>query len=95
MKTQAPCQITPECTSSKTAPLKILSLASTFPHPLQKDLGIFVRARLQAMTAVADMKVVAPVAYLEYGNPARRGLGIGMIPPRVMDGRLEVLRPRL
>jgi glycosyltransferase involved in cell wall biosynthesis len=76
------------------ARLKILGLASTFPHPLQTNLGIFVRARLQAMAGLADVKVVAPVAYLEFGNPARHGLGIGKIPPRAMDGALDVLRPR-
>lgn len=74
--------------------LRILSLASVFPHPLQKDLGRFVRSRLLAMTEYADVKVIVPVAYLEYGNPARRGLGIGKVPQRYADGSLEVLHPR-
>jgi teichuronic acid biosynthesis glycosyltransferase TuaC len=46
------------------------------------------------MAELADVKVVAPVAYLEYGNSARRGLGIGKVPPRYTDGKLEVLHPR-
>jgi glycosyltransferase involved in cell wall biosynthesis len=74
--------------------VRILSLCSVFPHPLQQDLGRFVRARLLAMAEQADVKVVAPVAYLEYGNPVRHGLGIGKVPPRQTDGHLEVLRPR-
>jgi teichuronic acid biosynthesis glycosyltransferase TuaC len=74
--------------------LRILSFASAFPHVLQKNLGIFVRARLRAMADLAEVKVIAPVAYLEYGNPARHGLGIRKVPRRRMDGALEVFHPR-
>jgi glycosyltransferase involved in cell wall biosynthesis len=74
--------------------LRILSLSSVFPHPLQKDLGRFVRARLMAMAELAEVKVVAPVAYLEFGNPARHGLGIGKVPLRQTEGNLEVWHPR-
>ena len=73
---------------------RVLSFAPAFPHPLQSNLGIFVRARLRAMAELAEVKVVAPVAYLEYGNPARRGLGIGKVPSPRMDGPLEVFHPR-
>lgn len=74
--------------------MRVLSLASAFPHALQNDLGIFIRARLKAMADLAEVKVIAPVAYLEYGNPARRSLGIGQVPAQRMDGHLEVLHPR-
>jgi glycosyltransferase involved in cell wall biosynthesis len=74
--------------------MRVLSLASVFPNALQPNLGVFVRARLQAMTEFADVKAVAPVAYFEYGNPARRGFGFGKVPLRRTDGALEIFHPR-
>lgn len=74
--------------------LRVLSLASVFPNALQANLGTFVRARLQAMTEFAEVKAVAPVAWIEYGNPARRGFGFGKVPSRRMDSALEVFHPR-
>lgn len=73
--------------------LRILSLCCTFPSPLHEQLGIFVRARLRQVAALADVRVVAPVAVAEYGNPARRWFNWKRISPSA-DGSLHVEHPR-
>ncbi len=73
-------------------PLSILSFTTVFPRPGALHSGIFIRSRLQAMAARAQIQVVAPVAWVEYGNPNH------LFPERAervsADGRLAVFRPR-
>lgn len=79
-----------------TAPglLKVLSLSSTFPTPWQPSLGTFVRARLDRVASFAQIKVLAPVAVMEFGNPTRRGFGTGALARCYKDRSLDVIRPR-
>ena len=72
--------------------MRILSFCCTYPNPAQPNLGIFVQARLQRLARITPLKVVAPVAWMEFGNSATKGLIRG-IPPRSAEG-LEVFRPR-
>jgi glycosyltransferase involved in cell wall biosynthesis len=59
-------------------------------------MGVFVRSRLQAMAAHCEVKVIAPVALLDYAYI--RGSGWGKfkqpIPRQRLDGCLEVFYPR-
>lgn len=74
--------------------LKILSLSIEYPNPAEPGKGLFVRARLQALAGVAQLKVVSPVAVLDYANPDRQWYGPSGIPHRRQDDGAEVLYPR-
>ena len=73
-------------------PLRILSFSCTFPNSVQPSLGLFVEARLRRLAKIATVKVIAPVAWMQFGNFALRGLVRG-IPYRTQN-ELEVIRPR-
>lgn len=73
--------------------IKILSLCCVYPNPTEPELGIFVRSRLERMAALAEVKVIAPVAAIDY---ARRRTVLSVrdrIPEQRMDGNLAVLQP--
>ena len=74
--------------------LNVLSISIEYPNPSEPGKGIFVRARLQAMAKLIHLKVLAPVALLDYANPANRLLGSHNIPGSLNDGAAEVLYPR-
>ena len=80
--------------TSCAEPIKILSLSCTFPTAGQPQLGTFVRARLQQLGAIAPVKVIAPIAVIEYGNAARRRFQAKRMPYCADDDNLEILRPR-
>jgi len=73
-------------------PFHVLSFSAVFPRPDDRGLGLFVAARLQAMAEWAEVSVVAPVAWVEYGNQAKRFPG--KIVPERQEGRLAVRHPR-
>src|SRR5262249_14293465 len=75
-------------------PLKILSLSSEYPNPAEPAKGLFVQARLQAMSRLVPISIAAPVALLDYANPHGRLLGFREIPRSRLDGKIEVLHPR-
>lgn len=80
-----------------STPLKVLSLSTVFPNPADPNFGLFVRARLQTVAAFRDeveVRVVAPVPVLDYGNYRTRLLRLGDTPRQRIDGPLEVLHPR-
>jgi glycosyltransferase involved in cell wall biosynthesis len=73
--------------------LRILSLSSVYPSPWEPMRGIFVRARLQSMAKDAQLKVMAPIARLDWAH-GRTGLfAARKIPTRQWDGGMEVLHP--
>src|SRR5947209_2498343 len=74
--------------------LKIFSLSSEYPNPAEPVKGLFVRARLQAMARLAEIRLAAPIALLDYANPYGRLLGFREIPPSRTDGPIEVFHPR-
>jgi glycosyltransferase involved in cell wall biosynthesis len=74
--------------------MKILSLSLVYPNPEEPGLGLFVRARLQALARLAEMKVVAPVAVLDYSNPKQKWFGDRHVPVSRTDEQIEVLHPR-
>jgi hypothetical protein len=51
---------------AKAAPLRILSLSCVYPNPNEPGLGLFVRSRLQHLSALAEVKVVAPIAFIRH-----------------------------
>ena len=73
--------------------LRVLSLSCTYPNPLQAQLGTFVRSRLESLSAVASVVVVAPVALLEFGNRARSRFRVTRISGQSTSS-LEVWHPR-
>lgn len=65
--------------------LRVLSLSTAWPHPGQPSHGVFVQARLEACAALADVTVIAPIAW--------QRAGLGRLPEERAGG-LSVHRPR-
>jgi teichuronic acid biosynthesis glycosyltransferase TuaC len=63
--------------------LSILSFTTVFPRPTAPTFGIFVQSRVLKIALHADLEVVAPVAWIEYGNPLHR------IPREIPRRRLQ------
>lgn len=74
------------------APLSILSYSTVFPRPGDPRLGLFVKARLAEVARLAAVRVVAPVAWVEYGN--HDGRIPGLVAARRTEGPLDVYHPR-
>lgn len=73
--------------------LRVLSFSTVYPRPQEPNHGIFVERRLQALARLADVRVMAPVPWVEPGNPEHRFPGFAPL-RREEPGGLEVLRPR-
>ncbi len=82
-----------EDAAASTEPLRILSLSCVYPNPAEPQFGVFVRSRLQHISALAAVKVLAPIAAIDYAGVSKRRLGRRGIPPRRTDGEVEVLHP--
>src|ERR1044071_2620204 len=75
-------------------PLRVLSLSTEFPNPVEPGKGLFVRARLKAVADEVQLAVIAPVALLDYANPQNRLLAAFDIPAERSEGDIEVRHPR-
>jgi len=73
--------------------IKLLSLSLVYPNPSEPGLGSFVRSRLQAMAASAQVKVVAPVPVLDYSNPGGKLFRRRTYPSVREDGQIETFHP--
>jgi glycosyltransferase involved in cell wall biosynthesis len=73
------------------ADLKILSLSTNYPRANEKGRGLFVRSRLQHVAQILPVRVVSPVALVDYAGGRRTG---GLPPRRLHDENLDVLHPR-
>ncbi|MBZ5595211.1 MAG: glycosyltransferase [Acidobacteriia bacterium] len=74
--------------------LKILSLSTEYPNPVEPGKGLFVHARLQSIATGADLTVIAPVAVLDYANPEGRLLASFTIPKSRTDHGIRVFHVR-
>lgn len=72
----------------------MLSFTTVYPRPADPRFGLFVRARLQHLAEMADVRVVSPVAAVYYGMAGKRLLGLKGIAGPVGDGKLMVEYPR-
>jgi teichuronic acid biosynthesis glycosyltransferase TuaC len=72
---------------------RILSLSCVFPNPADPSFGLFVRARLNRLAQAAEVKVIAPIARIDFATAVRARFGRRGIPFRRRDGDLEVLHP--
>jgi teichuronic acid biosynthesis glycosyltransferase TuaC len=70
---------------------RILSLSCVFPNPADPGFGLFVRARLNRLAQAAEVKVIAPIARIDFATRPR--FGRRGIPFRRRDGDLEILHP--
>ncbi len=77
-------------TGQTTDRLRVLSLSTVFPNPAEENLGCFVRHRLAALAERASVRVVAPVAVVDY---AARGWRKPGIPQVREDGGLRIYHP--
>jgi glycosyltransferase involved in cell wall biosynthesis len=84
----------PKPVTEKAAILKVLSLSTEFPNPLEPGKGRFVRSRLEAIACRAYLFVVAPIASLDYANPQRHLFAALRIPRKREEGHMHVLHPR-
>ena len=76
------------------ATMRILTLSTTFPNALEPNTGAFIRSRVMHIARLADLKVAAPVALLNYAKIFGAGISKGNIPRRQRDHDLDVLHPR-
>jgi glycosyltransferase involved in cell wall biosynthesis len=74
--------------------MNILSLSSVFPNPAEPGLGLFVHARLSNLSRLVKIKVIAPIAALDYSNPEGRLYRRRSGPWIRLDGSMEVFHPR-
>ena len=80
---------------SESGRLRILSLSLAFPNPAEPGLGTFVRSRLRHMTSQAEIKVMAPLAVLDYAAIWAGTSGKACrAPAQRWDEGLEVFHPR-
>ena len=82
-------------TSYRCCP-KILSLSCLYPNPIEPSLGVFVRLRLQHLSGMTPLQVVAPFAIFQYSNPRGKRIRIGQqdCPVHRRDGAVPVMQPR-
>ena len=74
--------------------LNVVSLSIEYPNPTEPGKGLFVRARLQALANIVNLKILSPVALLDYANPGNRWLGSQRVPRQATDGAAVVFYPR-
>lgn len=73
--------------------IRILSLSIEYPTSSEPQKGLFIRWRLQALAATNPVKVISPVALLDYANPHGWRAG-SRIRSGGVDGSAEILHPR-
>jgi teichuronic acid biosynthesis glycosyltransferase TuaC len=75
---------------------RILSLCCLYPNLVEPRQGLFVQRRLQHLAELADVRVIAPFAMFQYGNPKGKRIWIGSLdcPTEQQDGKLCVMYPR-
>ncbi len=76
------------------SPLRILSLSCVYPTPADPGHGLFIRRRLQEVAKLAEVRVVAPLPFLDYGNPEGRWLDMHGVERERQDGQVRVYHPR-
>jgi teichuronic acid biosynthesis glycosyltransferase TuaC len=74
--------------------MKVLSFTLVYPNPREPGLGLFVQARLQELGRLTELKVVAPVATIDYSNPNRKYFRRRDVPLTGTNEQVEVLYPR-
>lgn len=70
--------------------MRILCLTTCFPNAAEPDLGVFIERRMRAVARYVPVRVLAPVAIVEYGNGRRVFAPRGVIERRCDRGGLEV-----
>jgi glycosyltransferase involved in cell wall biosynthesis len=78
----------------RTQRLKILSLSTEYPNPVEPGKGLFVHARLRGIATGADLTIIAPVALLDYANPDGRLFASLRIPKSRSDHGTKVFHLR-
>ena len=71
----------------------MVSLSIEYPNPSEPGKGLFVRARLQALAEMVNLRILSPVALLDYANPGNRWLGSRGCPRHATDGAATVFYP--
>jgi teichuronic acid biosynthesis glycosyltransferase TuaC len=74
--------------------LRVVSLSTVFPNPLEPGLGLFVQSRLRSLAKLGDLRVVAPVPVVDYSNPNKKWLHIRRGYPMRFRDQMDVLYPR-
>lgn len=73
--------------------MKVLSLSTVFPRPDEPRLGLFVHNRLVHLAELAEVRVLAPVAWIEAAGKGLRRPRLGAETIR-REGELEVTHAR-
>jgi teichuronic acid biosynthesis glycosyltransferase TuaC len=83
----------------KTVPCdapRVLSLCCLYPNALAPGQGLFIERRLQHLAELTEVRVVAPLAVIQYGAPSGKRIRMRerSCPAHRQDGRISVLQPR-
>jgi glycosyltransferase involved in cell wall biosynthesis len=74
--------------------LRIVSLTCVYPTKVDPGHGLFVQRRMKHVASLAEVRIVAPLAAVDYGHPERRLFELAKEPYRVQDGPLAVYHPK-
>jgi teichuronic acid biosynthesis glycosyltransferase TuaC len=74
--------------------LNVVSVSIEYPNPTEPGKGLFVRARLQALAEIVNLKILSPIPLLDYANPGNHWFSSRGIPRQATDGPATVLYPR-
>jgi len=81
-------------TQHGNARLRVLSFSTVFPRPRKPRFGMFVEARLRALSRLADVAVVSPEPLIDFSEPSK-GPRLGKSPESASwSGALQVHFPR-
>jgi teichuronic acid biosynthesis glycosyltransferase TuaC len=78
---------------SKASHLRILSLSCVYPNPNDSGFGLFVRSRLRHVSRDAEIKVIAPVAQIDFATKGQPLFGRRGIPFQRWDEGLHIIHP--
>lgn len=78
-----------------SAPVRILTFATAFPNPTETEFGVFIYRRMREVATLTPVHVVAPIPYIQYGNPLRKIPDLAHIPRRREEPNLPIEHPRL
>ncbi|MBV8843261.1 MAG: glycosyltransferase, partial [Bryobacterales bacterium] len=73
--------------------LPILSLSCVFPNPDDPGLGLFVKSRLGYLSKIASIKVIAPLALVDFSSAGKARFGRRGVPFQRREDELEILHP--
>ena len=74
--------------------LSVVSISIEYPNPSEPGRRLFVRARLQALAKSVHLRILSPIALVDYARPQQLWAALRAFPKQLRDGSVEVFYPR-